>query len=155
VGLFSQRINLTYYRSILKPGVDLSAHIDKVSNAALSFNGTNTINVKYTYNTSESTARRSFMPLTQTGKALNGYCAKLTGAALDAVRSDPTVEYMEEDSILLIDEESTRSLTTDPGARALDGVGPSIRRAGNSDDEYSLGKGVDIYVVGETHSYAG
>ena len=58
---------------------------------------------------------------------------------------------MEEDSIFSIDEGSTLSLTTDPAAR---GVGPSIR-AGNSDDKRSLGEGVDIYVVGETQSYAG
>ena len=95
------------------------------------------------------------MPLTQTRKALNGYCAKLAGTALDAVRSDPTVEYMEEDSILSIDEDSTFSLTTDPATRALDGVRPSIHRAANSDDRNSLGRGVDIYVLGETHSYAG
>jgi hypothetical protein len=77
--------------------------------------------------------------------ALNGYCAKLTGTALDAVRSDPDVEYMAEDSIISIDEESTLSLTTGPAVRALAGVDPSIRRAEN------LGEGVDIYVIGETH----
>ena len=153
MNILSQGSYLTYYCSILKPGVDLSAHIDRVS--ALSFNGTSTINVRHTYNTSESSARRSFMPLTQTKKALNGYCAKLTGAVLDAVRSDPTVKYMEEDSILSIDQEPTFALTTDPAARALDGVGSSIYRTSNSDDENGLGEGVDIYILGETHSYAG
>jgi hypothetical protein len=77
--------------------------------------------------------------------ALNGYCAKLTGTALDAVRSDPDVEYMAEDSIVLIDDESTLSLTNGPAVRALAGVDPSIVRTEN------LGQGVDIYVVGKTH----
>ena len=62
---------------------------------------------------------------------------------------------MEEDSIASIDEDFTRSVTSDPAARALDGVGPSVYRAGNSENKKNLGQGVDIYVVGETHFYAG
>ena len=51
--------------SLLKPGVDLSAHIEQISNAALGFEGDNAISIKYTYNTSESAAHRSSMPVTR------------------------------------------------------------------------------------------
>jgi hypothetical protein len=50
-------------RSLLKPGVDLSAHIDQIFNAVLGFEGNNAISIKYTYNTSESAAHHSSIPL--------------------------------------------------------------------------------------------
>jgi hypothetical protein len=53
-----------FIRSLLKPGVDLSAHIDQIFNAALGFEGDNAISIKYTYNTSDSAAHSSSMPLT-------------------------------------------------------------------------------------------
>jgi hypothetical protein len=133
-------------RSVLKAGVDLSTHIEKISNATLVFNGNNTFSVKYIYNTSESATHRSSMPLTHV-PALNGYSAKLTGAALDAVRSDPNVKYLTEDSIVSIDSTSGPSPTTGPAARAL--VNRGTRRPSST-----LGLGVDIYVLGETIAYA-
>jgi hypothetical protein len=48
--------HLTYVRSILEAGADLSAHIEQISNVALVFDGDNT---------SEAIAHRSFMPLIQ------------------------------------------------------------------------------------------
>jgi hypothetical protein len=45
--------------SVLKAGANVSAHIEDISNAALASDGNNTINVKYTYKTSESAAHRS------------------------------------------------------------------------------------------------
>lgn len=48
--------NLMNVCSVLKTGVDLSAHIGNISNSILSFDGDNTFSVKYTYNTSESAA---------------------------------------------------------------------------------------------------
>ena len=80
---------------------------------------------------------------------------KLLAELIALVRSDPTVKYMVEDSILLIHQESTFTMTTDPAPCALDGVDSSIHHASNSDDINSLGRGVDIYVLGETHSYTG
>ena len=84
--------------------------------------------------------------------ALNGYCASLTAAALDAVRSDPNVEYVTEDSVVSVDYESIHFPTTDPAARALTDVDSSIRRPGTAEN---LGQGVNIYVVGETRRYSG
>jgi hypothetical protein len=43
--------------------------------------------------------------------ALNGYSAKLTGAALEAVLSDPNVDYLSENSVIHIDRGSSRSQT--------------------------------------------
>jgi hypothetical protein len=80
--------------------------------------------------------------------ALNGYCAKLTGVALDAVRSDPNVEYVKEESILSMDYEPIRSPTTAPTSRTL--LDRFFRHPRNND----LGQGVDIYVVGETCTYS-
>jgi hypothetical protein len=86
------------------------------------------------------------MPLTDMTTALNGYSAKLTGAALDAVVSDPNVKYVAEDSMISIDSTSNHSCTDVPVARAFDDR--DIRRDSSSD----LGTGVDIYVLGETDS---
>jgi hypothetical protein len=129
--------------SVLKAGVDLSAHIENFSNASLAFDGDNTFSIEYTYNISESAARRSSITLTHVTTALNGYSAKFTGAALDAVRSDPSVEYVMKDSIVSTDSKSTRSRTTGSAARAL--VDRGIRRPSSA-----LGLGVEIYVLGET-----
>ena len=79
--------------------------------------------------------------------ALNGYCAKLTGAALDAVHSDPNVDHIEEDGIVSIEYEPIGTPTT------VDPVGPDhIGRSKPTPTD--LGKGVDIYVLGETLPYA-
>jgi hypothetical protein len=86
------------------------------------------------------------MPLTDMTTALNGYSAKLTGAALDAVVSDPDVKYLTEDSVISADSTPNSSLTGVPVARDFDDGG--IRRESSSD----LGVGVDIYVLGETVS---
>jgi hypothetical protein len=83
--------------------------------------------------------------------ALNGYCAKLTGAVLDAVRSDPNVKRIKQDYIFSIDYDSTDSPTTDPAPRALANFDPIMRRAGIPG---SLGQGIDIYVIGETRLHA-
>jgi hypothetical protein len=63
------------------------------------------------YNISPSSSHRSFMPLTHLTTALNGYAAKLTGVALDAVRSDPNVEFIEQDAMFSSDDDSTISTT--------------------------------------------
>jgi Peptidase inhibitor I9 len=140
-----------YVRSSLKAGTDLSAHIEQISNIALGFDGDNTISVRYTYNTSESVSHRSSYaadPIMTI--ALNGYCAKLTGAALDAVRSDPSVEYVEEESILSIDYdyEPFHSPTTGPAGRTL------VDRLFPRWTPRDLGAGIDIYVLGEAAPYA-
>jgi hypothetical protein len=83
--------------------------------------------------------------------ALNGYCAKLTGAVLDAVRSDPNVRSIKQDYIFSIDYESTDSPTTDPAPRAIADFDPTIRRDGIPG---SRGQGIDIFVVGKTRFYA-
>jgi hypothetical protein len=57
--------HLTYVRSFLKAGADLSAHIEQISNVALGFNDNNTISVRYTYNKSESVLDYSSMLLIQ------------------------------------------------------------------------------------------
>ena len=81
--------------------------------------------------------------------ALNGYCAKLTGAALDAVHSDPNVDHIEEDGIVSIEYEPIGTPTTvDP----VDPVGPD-HRGPPCPTPTDLGNGVDIYVLGETLPY--
>jgi hypothetical protein len=79
--------------------------------------------------------------------ALNGYCARLTGAALDAVLSDPDVDHIEEDSILSIEYEPIGTPTT------ADPVGPD-HTGPPCPTPTDLGNGVDIYVLGETIPYA-
>ena len=78
--------------------------------------------------------------------ALNGYCAKLTGTALDAVRSDPNVDHIEEDGIVSIEYEPIGTPTT------VDPAGPDhaglLYRTPTD-----LGNGVDVYVLGETLPY--
>jgi len=81
--------------------------------------------------------------------ALNGYSAKLTGAALDAVLADPSVDYVTEDSIYSINNVSTGSPTTGPASRARAVVDEVGRRDGPN------GQGVDVYILGETLLYTG
>jgi hypothetical protein len=81
--------------------------------------------------------------------ALNGYCAKLTGAALDAVRSDPNVDYLSEESFMSIDYETIRSPANGP-------VGPAGRTLVDRSFIHPTapyGNNVDIYVFGETPPY--
>jgi hypothetical protein len=46
-------------RSVLKAGADVSVHIEDISNTALASDSNNSINVTYTYGTSEHASRRS------------------------------------------------------------------------------------------------
>jgi hypothetical protein len=81
--------------------------------------------------------------------ALNGYCAKLTGAALDAVLSDPNVDHIEEDGNASVKYETIGTPTT------VDPVGPvGPDHAGPPCPDHDNGGGVDIYVLGETLPYA-
>jgi hypothetical protein len=67
----------------------------------------------------------------------------LTGVALDAVRSDPNVEFIEQDAIFSGDDDSTISTTgpADPPPGNISQANPKI------DD---FGSNVDIFVLGET-----
>jgi hypothetical protein len=87
--------------------------------------------------------------------ALNGYSAKLTGAALDAVLADPNVAYVVEDAIASINYKSTRSRTTGPATPSppiavVDAFGRRTTTTTNGTD----GLGVDIYGIGKNHPYA-
>jgi hypothetical protein len=77
--------------------------------------------------------------------ALNGYSAKLTGAALEAVLSDPNVDFLTEDSVTYINRAPNHSQTND----TADSV-PAKRD--NFPNIY--GEGVDIYIIGEIHPYS-
>jgi hypothetical protein len=139
--------------SKLKAGADLSAHIDQISATALASDGDSTISVKYTYNRSTSSSYHSSMPLTHLTTALNGYCAKLTGTALDAVRSDPNVEYVQQDHIFASDDNSTISTTpvfSSDDESTNSTTGPLEERAPSD-----RGLLTNIYVVGKTRRYAG
>jgi hypothetical protein len=85
--------------------------------------------------------------------ALNGYSAKLTGAALDAVLADPNVAYVVEDAIASINYKSTRSptLTPAPPLAVVDAFGRRTTTPTNGTD----GAGVDIYGIGDTRPSAG
>ena len=83
--------------------------------------------------------------------ALNGYSAKLTGAALDAVLADPSVAYVVEDAIASINYKSARSSTTGLPVAVVDAFGRRTTTPTNGTD----GMGVDVYGIGETRHYAG
>jgi hypothetical protein len=72
----------------------------------------------------------------------------LTGAALEAVLSDPNVDFLTEDSVTYINRGSNRSHTN--------GTAASISAKRGIDDRVSniYGEGVDIYVVGEIYPYS-
>ncbi|KAH8916791.1 subtilisin-like protein [Atractiella rhizophila] len=67
-------------------------------------------------------------------KVLNGYAAKLGGAALDQVKNDPNVEFIEEDGIITIDYKVSE------GVSAADVKKFMKRQSGT-------GEGVNIYSV--------
>ena len=88
--------------------------------------------------------------------ALNGYSAKLTGAALDTVLADPNVAYVAEDATTSFHDEPSYSPTAGPATRDLPAVDAFGRRATTPINGTSyLGQGVDIYMLGDTHPYAG
>ena len=97
------------------------------------------------------------MPLTLLTTALNGYCAKLTGTALEAVRSDPNVEYVQQDHIFASDDNSTISTTP-----VFSSDGESTNSTTGAFEERRIirlapsdrGLLTNIYVVGETRPYA-
>jgi hypothetical protein len=74
--------------------------------------------------------------------ALNGYNAKLTGEALNAVLADTNVEYVAEDALYFINNVTAHSPRTGSvhRTRAL----PSRRH------HHPGGTGVDYYGLGET-----
>ena len=75
--------------------------------------------------------------------AFNGYCAKLTGAALDSVLSDPNVDHIEEEGIASVEYEPIGTPTV------VDPVGPD--HAGPAcPTPTDLGNGVDIYELVDT-----
>jgi hypothetical protein len=67
----------------------------------------------------------------------------LTGAALDAVLSDPNVDSLTEDSVTYINRGPSRLQTHDNA----DGV--PAKRSINNHFSNIYGEGVDIYIVGE------
>ena len=73
---------------------------------------------------------------------LNGYSAKLTGPALDAVLADTNVAYVTKDAIYSIGNMTTHSVRTSPA--------PRPRAALRRNHHHPLGTGVDYYGVGET-----
>jgi Peptidase inhibitor I9 len=98
----------------------------------------------------------SFIHATDPITALNGYSAKLTGAALDAVLADPNVAYVVEDAIASINYKSARSPTTGPATPApplavVDAFGRRTTTPTNGTD----GAGVDIYGIGDARPSAG
>jgi hypothetical protein len=72
----------------------------------------------------------------------------LTGAALDAVLSDPNVDFLTEDSVTYINRGPNRSQTND--------TADSVPAKRFTDDRFPnfYGQGVDIYVIGEIHPYS-
>jgi hypothetical protein len=90
------------------------------------------------------------MSLTHLTTALNGYAAKLTGVALDAVQSDPNVEYIEQDAMFSSDDDSTLS-TTGPANPPPGNISQPKPKIGH----YDHGFRVDIFVLGETCLCAG
>ena len=73
--------------------------------------------------------------------ALNGYSAKLTGPALDAVLADTNVAYVTEDAIYSIGNMTAHSPRAGPASRPRPRV---------LSPRHPRGRGVDYYGVGET-----
>ncbi|CAG7846095.1 Aqualysin-1; AltName: Full=Aqualysin-I; Flags: Precursor [Serendipita indica DSM 11827] len=110
------------YIVVLKKGSDQAAHINTISSTFSILDTSNTAIVKHRYS-----------------RALNGYSAKITGAALQRLAANPDVDYIVPDHI-----GSVRMEEAKPSRRAVvDAFGRATAQATNGTN----GQGVDIYGI--------